>query len=48
MSDEQAGSLNKACSDYRSSHSIAVSAEVGDLVSHGKTLLRLANACGLS
>jgi hypothetical protein len=26
MSDEQAGSLNKACSDYRCSHSIAVSA----------------------
>jgi hypothetical protein len=26
MSDEQAGSLNKACTDYRCSHSIAVSA----------------------
>jgi len=27
MSDEQAGSLNKACSDYRCSHSLAVSAD---------------------
>jgi hypothetical protein len=27
MSDEQAASLNKACSDYRCSHSIAVSAD---------------------
>jgi len=26
MSDEQAGSLKKACSNYRCSHSIAVSA----------------------
>ena len=27
MSDEQAGSLNKACPDYRCSHSLAVSAD---------------------
>jgi len=27
MSDEQAGSLNKVCSDYRCSHSIAVNAD---------------------
>src|SRR6516225_11624565 len=29
MSDEQAGSLNKACSDYRSSHSLAISERRG-------------------
>jgi len=48
MSDEQAGSLNKVCSDYRCSHSIAVSANQwpDDLHLSDIELRFLCEACG--
>jgi hypothetical protein len=44
MSDEQAGSLNKACSDYRCSHSLAVSSTARNSWARAITAPEMASA----